>query len=68
MERTTVSALSYGNYCLSGACKRTDNLDLHVDLNQALRQRVDLDKTRIGGSRESSKLRDKTNVALCDTW
>ena len=43
-----------------------NNLDLDIHLNQFLRQRVDLDKTRVDCSIESAKLGDKTDVALAD--
>jgi len=44
--------------------KRTDDLDLDVDLDEAFRQRVDLDETRVDGAVESSELRDQADVPL----
>lgn len=44
----------------------TNNLDLDIDLSERLRQRVDLDKTRIDGASETTELGDKTNITLLD--
>ena len=44
----------------------TDNLDLDIDLNELLAQRVDLDQTRINSAVELSKFGDKAYVALID--
>jgi hypothetical protein len=43
-----------------------DNLDLDVDLNQALRQRVDLDETRVDSAREAAEFGDQTDITLRD--
>ncbi len=43
----------------------TDNLDFDIDLDQSLRQRVDLDETRVHSSCEASKLRDQAYITLC---
>lgn len=42
----------------------TDDLNLHVDLNQVLGERVDLHKTGIHSSGETAEPRNKTNVTL----
>jgi hypothetical protein len=44
----------------------TNNLDLDIDLSKRLRQRVDLDKTRVDGARKATELGDKTNITLVD--
>ena len=43
-----------------------DNLDLDVDLNEALGQWVDLDESWVDGAGESSELGDQTDVSLRD--
>lgn len=43
-----------------------DDLDLDVDLEQALRQGVDLDQARVDGLIELAELGDQTDVALVD--
>lgn len=43
------------------------NLDLDVDLDQALGQRVDLDETRVNGAVETAEFGDETNISLIDT-
>lgn len=43
-----------------------DDLDLDVDLDQALGEGVDLDETRVNGLVELAKLGDKADVALVD--
>ena len=43
-----------------------DNLDLDVDLDEALREGVDLDKTWVDGAVEATKLGDETDVSLGD--
>lgn len=42
----------------------TNNLNLDIDLDQALTERVDLDQTGVDSLVEAAKLGDKTNVAL----
>lgn len=49
-----------------GGMKLTNNLDLDVDLNQVLRERVDLDETGVDGARETAKLGDKSYITLAD--
>jgi hypothetical protein len=44
----------------------TNNLDLDINLSKRLRKRVDLDKTRVDGTRKATELGDKTNVTLVD--
>ena len=44
----------------------TDDLNLHVDLNEFLRQRVYLDKTWVDGTVEATELCDETDVSLAD--
>jgi hypothetical protein len=44
--------------------RHLDNLDLDVHLDQALRQRVNLDQTRVNGLVEAAKLGDEPDVAL----
>lgn len=41
-----------------------DDLNLDVDLDEALRKRVDLDEARIDGLVEPAKLGDKTDITL----
>ena len=43
-----------------------DNLDLDVDLDQALRERVDSDQTGVDSASESTESRDETDVSLAD--
>lgn len=47
-------------------CERTDNLNLHIDLNEALAQRVDLDQTRVHGARKATELCHQANISLVD--
>jgi len=42
----------------------THDLDLHVDLNEFLTQRVDLDQPRVNSSIESTKFSDEANITL----
>jgi hypothetical protein len=44
----------------------TDNLDLDIDLDQILGQRVDLDKTGVDGPREPSELGYQADITLLD--
>jgi len=46
--------------------QHTNNLNLDIDLDELLRQRIDLDETRIDSSIKSSKFRDQAHVALAD--
>lgn len=46
--------------------KHTNYLDLDVDLDQLLRQRIDADKTGVNCAVEATKLGDETNVSLMD--
>jgi len=43
-----------------------NNLNLDIDLNERFGERVDLDKTRVDGTSETSKLGDETDVTLLD--
>ena len=43
-----------------------NNLDLDIDLNESLRERVDLDQTGIDGAREATELGDQADVSLRD--
>ena len=43
-----------------------DNLDLNVDLHKLLGERVDVDETRVDGACKTTKLGNKTYVALAD--
>ena len=47
-------------------CFRTDNLNLDIDLDQALGQWVDLDETWVHGTRESTEFGDETDITLRD--
>lgn len=42
------------------------DLDLDVDLNEPLAERVDLDQARVDGLVEFAELRDETDIALAD--
>ena len=44
----------------------TNYLNFDVHLDQLLRERIDLDKTRIHGTVKATKFGDKTNIALVD--
>lgn len=44
----------------------TNDLDLYIDLNELLGQGVNLDKTRVDGTVESTELGDQTDVSLTD--
>jgi hypothetical protein len=46
--------------------KHTNYLDLDVDLDQLLRQRIDADKTGVNCAVEATKFGDETNVSLMD--
>ena len=46
--------------------KRTNDLNLDIDLYERFGERVDLDETRIDGASESTELGDETNVTLLD--
>jgi hypothetical protein len=41
-----------------------DDLNLDVDLDEALRERVDVDKTRVNGASEATELGDEPNITL----
>lgn len=43
-----------------------DNLNLDINLNKALGQGVDMNKTRVDGAGELAELGDETNIALRD--
>ena len=43
-----------------------DNLDLDIDLDETLRERVDFDKTWVDGAIETTEFGDETDVALRD--
>jgi hypothetical protein len=44
----------------------TNNLNLDIDLSKRLGKRVDLDETRVDGTRKATELGDKTNITLVD--
>ena len=44
----------------------TNDLNLDIDLNESFAEGVDLDKSRIDSTIESSKLGDQSNVSLGD--
>ena len=44
----------------------TNDLNLYVDLDELLRQRVDLHETWVDGAIEATELGDETNVSLAD--
>ncbi len=44
--------------------KRTNDLDLDIDLDQALRERIDLNQARVDSAIESTKLSNQPNVTL----
>ena len=44
----------------------TNNLNLDIHLDKLLRQRVDLDKTRIDSAIEATELGNETDVSLAD--
>ena len=59
--------------CISGVaekditkCERTNNLDLDIDLDELLGQRVDLDKTWVDCAVKATKFGHETNVSLAD--
>ena len=41
-----------------------DNLNLDIDLNKALRERVDVNETRVDGTCKLAELGDKTDITL----
>lgn len=41
-----------------------DDLNLDINLDEALRKRVDLDEARVNGLVETAELSDKTDIAL----
>jgi hypothetical protein len=45
---------------------RTDNLDLDIDLDEALAERIDLDETGINSSVKTTEFRDEADVSLRD--
>lgn len=55
-----------GKVANSALRQHTNNLNLDIDLNELLRKRIDLDKTRVDSAVESSKLRDQADIALTD--
>lgn len=44
--------------------RNLDDLNLDIDLDESLRQRVDLDQARIDGAGEATKLGDQAHIAL----
>ena len=47
-------------------CLLTDNLNLDIDLDQALAERIDFDQARVDCLVELSKFGHQTNVTLVD--
>ena len=47
---------------------RTNNLNLDIDLDKTFTEWVDLDKTRINSSVESTKFGNQTNITLRDRF
>ena len=45
---------------------RTNDLNLHIDLDQLLRQRIDLHQTRVHSAIEAAELRHQAYIALAD--
>lgn len=43
-----------------------NNLDLDIDLDETLRERVDVDETWVDGAREATELGDETDITLVD--
>lgn len=52
--------------CHADLLGHLDELNLDVDLDEALRERVDLDETWVDCAREAAELGDEANVALID--
>jgi hypothetical protein len=52
--------------CHADLTRHFDDLDLNIDLDEALGKRVDLDETGVDSTREAAELGDQTNVALRD--
>ena len=50
----------------STAVLHTDNLNLHIDLNQLLGEWIDLDQTRVHGAVKATELGDQTDVSLAN--
>lgn len=46
--------------------RHTNYLDFHIDLDQLLAQRVDLDETGINSTVESAEFGHETDIALLD--
>jgi len=46
--------------------RNLDNLNLNVDLDKTFGERIDVDKTRVNCSGESTELGDQTDVTLTD--
>ena len=43
-----------------------DDLDLNIDLDELLGQRIDLDKTRVDSAVETAEFRDEADISLAD--
>jgi hypothetical protein len=52
--------------CHADLARHLDDLDLDVDLDEALGKRVDLDETGVDSTRKAAELGDQTDVALRD--
>lgn len=50
----------------AGLLRHLCDLDLHIDLNESLAERVDLDQTGVDSLVETTELGDETNMALVD--
>ena len=47
--------------------KHANDLDLDIDLDQFLRQRIDVDKTRVDCAIEATEFGDETDISLADS-
>ena len=52
--------------CHAHLARDLNDLDLDIDLNEALGERIDLDETRVDGTRKATEFGDETNVTLRD--
>ena len=51
-------------FCHAHLSWNLDNLDLDIDLDQSLRERIDLDETRVNGANKATEFGDQADVSL----
>jgi len=58
-----ISSLTFSH---ANLLRHLHNLNLDIDLHKRLRERVDLDETRVDSTSEATELGDQTDITLLD--